>query len=83
MRKLLEEGVSTRRGIMCAHREPAYAGLQQCIRFPLTESEAVQDGTIVLPLYHQMTEAEQDRVVAAFANACTLFSGSARSQQLV
>jgi dTDP-4-amino-4,6-dideoxygalactose transaminase len=79
MQKLLEEGVSTRRGIMCAHREPAYAAMPQCVRFPLTESEAVQDRTIVLPLYHQMTEAEQDRVVAAVANACNIFDASAHS----
>jgi hypothetical protein len=24
MRKMLEFGVATRRGVMCAHREPAY-----------------------------------------------------------
>jgi perosamine synthetase len=79
MQMLLDEGISTRRGIMCAHREPAYAAMPQCVRFPLTESEAVQDRTIVLPLYHQMTEAEQDRVVAAVANACNIFDASAHS----
>jgi dTDP-4-amino-4,6-dideoxygalactose transaminase len=79
MQMLLDEGISTRRGIMCAHREPAYAAMPQCVRFPLTESEAVQDCTIVLPLYHQMTEAEQDRVVAAVANACNIFYASAHS----
>ena len=83
MQKLLDEGISTRRGVMCAHREAPYADMSQCVRFPLTESEIVQDRTIVLPLYHQMTEAEQDRVIAAVANACTLFFASARSQQLV
>jgi perosamine synthetase len=79
MQKLLNGGISTRRGVMCAHREPAYASMPRCVRFPLTESEAVQDRTIMLPLYHQMTEAEQDRVVAAVANACTLFSASVLS----
>ena len=82
MQELLDEGISTRRGVMCAHREPAYASMPGCVRFPLTESEAAQDHTVILPLYHQMTEAEQDRVVAVFANACTLFSASAPSQQL-
>lgn len=70
MQRLLDDGISTRRGVMCSHREPAYAGMPQCVRFPLTESEAVQDLTIMLPLYHQMTETEQDRVVAALANVC-------------
>src|ERR1019366_5854607 len=83
MQNLLDEGISTRGGVMCTHREPAFDSMPQCVRFSLTESEAVQDRTIVLPLYHQMTEAEQERVVAVFANACTLFSASAPSQQLV
>jgi dTDP-4-amino-4,6-dideoxygalactose transaminase len=82
MQKLLDEGISTRRGVMCAHREPVFNSMPKYVRFPLMESEAVQDRTVMLPLYHEMTEAEQDRVVAAVANACTLFSASARSQQL-
>jgi dTDP-4-amino-4,6-dideoxygalactose transaminase len=77
MQKLLDEGISTRRGVMCAHREPAYAGLPQCVRAPLVESETIQDRAIVLPLYHQMTESEQDQVVAAVANACALVPASA------
>lgn len=80
MQNLLDEGISTRRGVMCTHREPAFDSMPQCVRFSLTESEAVQDRTIMLPLYHQMTEAEQDRVVAAVANTCTLFSASAHTQ---
>jgi dTDP-4-amino-4,6-dideoxygalactose transaminase len=29
------------------------------------ESERAQDHGVILPLYHEMTEADQDRVVAA------------------
>jgi perosamine synthetase len=68
MQAMLDAGIGTRRGIMCAHREPAYqheawssgAGTKNCDR--LTESEQAQDRTILLPLFHQMTEQEQDYV---------------------
>jgi len=66
MQGMLDKGVSTRRGIMCIHREKPYAG---SARFPLPASEAAQDRTILLPLYPQMTEAEQDLVVAALGEA--------------
>jgi perosamine synthetase len=63
MQKLLDRGIATRRGIMCAHRERPYADLPQ--PHPLVESERAQDRSILLPLYAQMTEEEQDRVVTA------------------
>ena len=84
MQEMLEAGVSTRRGIMCSHREPAYANEQpwscgngpgdcgcppgKCKKLP--ESESAQDQSILLPLYHQMTEEDQDRVVEALRQAC-------------
>ncbi|MGA3213929.1 MAG: DegT/DnrJ/EryC1/StrS family aminotransferase, partial [Terriglobales bacterium] len=66
---LLDENISARRGVMCAHREAAYAGREGSCRFPLTESETVQDRTIILPLFHQMSESDQDRVVAVLERA--------------
>jgi dTDP-4-amino-4,6-dideoxygalactose transaminase len=71
MQRLLDEGVSTRRGVMNAHREPAYAGEGSWRAAPggLSRSEAAQDTAIILPLYHQMTEDEQDRVVSALDRA--------------
>ena len=68
MQRMLDLGVATRRGIMCSHREPAYAGYAS--RAGLAASEAAQDRCIVLPLYPQMTEAEQTRVAEALASAC-------------
>jgi dTDP-4-amino-4,6-dideoxygalactose transaminase len=62
MQKLLDRGVATRRGIMCAHREAPYS--EPPSRHPLIESEKAQDDCILLPIYAQMTDAEQDRVVA-------------------
>jgi dTDP-4-amino-4,6-dideoxygalactose transaminase len=83
MQRLLDLGIATRRGVMCAHREPAYpigtwtcrpAGRDcecaagTCRR--LVESEKAQDHGVILPLYHQMTEADQDRVIAALRAIC-------------
>lgn len=78
MQALLDAGISTRRGIMCSHREPAYqqeawscgAARTECNCEPgrcdrLIESERAQDRTILLPLFHQMTEQEQDYVIQA------------------
>ena len=68
MQAMLETGVSTRRGIMCSHREEAYA--DAALPHPLPHSEHAQDRSILLPLYAQMTAAEQAQVVAALAAAC-------------
>ena len=57
MQAMLDAGVSTRRGIMCSHREPAYRDVAP--RRPLPESERAQDSCILLPLYPQMTPDEQ------------------------
>lgn len=63
MQHLLDQGISTRRGVMCSHREPAYANHKQS--HDLSQSEAAQDHCILLPIYSQMTEADQVRVADA------------------
>ncbi|MBI5281973.1 MAG: DegT/DnrJ/EryC1/StrS family aminotransferase [Candidatus Solibacter usitatus] len=64
MQRLLEAGVATRRGVMCAHREGAFpAGSWR--GGSLAESEKAQDRTIMLPLFASMTEEEQDVVIEA------------------
>ncbi|MGO4706491.1 DegT/DnrJ/EryC1/StrS family aminotransferase [Microvirga sp. 2MCAF38] len=67
MQKMLDRGVATRRGIMCVHLEPAYADTKP--RFPLPESERAQKGSLLLPLFHQMTEDMQNQVVSALKDA--------------
>ena len=67
MQRMLDCGVATRRGIMCIHREEAYADVPR--RFPLPESEAAQDGCILLPLFPQMTDGMQEEVVAVLRDA--------------
>lgn len=61
MQRLLDLGISTRRGIMTSHREAPYAGELWSNRLP--QSESASDETIILPLFHQMTEEEQDYVI--------------------
>jgi dTDP-4-amino-4,6-dideoxygalactose transaminase len=78
MQFLLDRGIATRRGIMCSHREPAYAG-QGNYRTsgPLRESEAAQDHCIILPLYHEMTAEDQERVAAELKVALAEFMRTA------
>jgi perosamine synthetase len=54
MQALLDQGIATRRGVMCSHREAPYSGDKQ--RHDLRLSEDVQDHSILLPIYAQMTE---------------------------
>ena len=69
MQRMLDDGIATRRGVMNAHREPAYPPGSWRGSGPLTTGERLQETTIVLPLYHQMTPDEQDRVVASLKRA--------------
>jgi perosamine synthetase len=60
MQKLLDRGVSTRRGIMAIHREAPYRGDWDKL-LPVTNM--VTDSAIILPLHHEMTEDDHDYVV--------------------
>ncbi len=59
---LLDRGISARRGIMASHLEPAYAGTSHD---PLPVTERLTARSLILPLFHEMTEADHDRVVDA------------------
>lgn len=67
MQAMLDAGVATRRGIMCAHREAHYKGSE--VPAPLPHSEAQQDRRIILPLYVQMSDEDVRTVVAALKTA--------------
>jgi dTDP-4-amino-4,6-dideoxygalactose transaminase len=84
MQAMLDAGVSTRRGIMCAHREPAYTqepwscegivGGRPCPTEACTHlqaSEEAQERAIILPLFHEMTDADQQLVASALQVACS------------
>src|SRR5439155_12622477 len=63
MQRLLDRGVSTRRGIMLSHLELAYASHRQSQ--PLIQSEWASARSLLLPLYPQMTDDDHDAVIAA------------------
>jgi dTDP-4-amino-4,6-dideoxygalactose transaminase len=69
MQQMLDDGVSTRRGVMNAHREPAYPPGSWRAAGSLARGERAQDTVLVLPLYHQMTGDEQQRVVESLRRA--------------
>jgi dTDP-4-amino-4,6-dideoxygalactose transaminase len=59
--RLARADISARRGIMSAHRQPPYASSVQAGQLPMTDR--LTDNTIILPLFHQMSESEQARVI--------------------
>ena len=73
MQFLMDMGIAVKRGISNAHQEPAYAtrhnwacGSMNCDHAPcknLPISEQMRDTTILIPLFHGMTETEHQQVL--------------------
>jgi perosamine synthetase len=61
MQRLLDRGISTRRGIMATHREPPYRN-DRWERI-LPETNAVADESIILPLFHEMSEEQREFII--------------------
>jgi perosamine synthetase len=61
MQGLLDRGVSSRWGIMAIHREQTHRTEKWEAGLPSTN--LVTDTTIVLPLFHAMTDEELDYVI--------------------
>jgi len=59
---LARHEISARRGIMSAHRQPAYRG-RDAGDADLSVTERLADHTLILPLYHQLEDADRDRVI--------------------
>ncbi len=66
---LAAQGVSARGGIMAAHRQPAYAGHPHG---DLAVTERLTDNTLILPLFHTMTEQELETVTGVVRAAAGL-----------
>lgn len=74
--KLAEDGISARRGIMASHLQPAYAGHSgYTVALPVTER--LTANTLILPLYHDLREEEQDRVISSVLSASALTAAGA------
>lgn len=69
--------VSARRGIMAAHRQPAYAD-RDTGSAALPETEHLTDSTLILPVFHQLTEDELTQVVDALIDAARIPAGAGR-----
>ncbi len=63
MRRLLADGIPTRRGVMAIHMEQAYA----TTRVDLPHTEAAAADVVMLPLYAELPEEHQDYVLERLA----------------
>jgi perosamine synthetase len=63
MRRLLRDGIPTRRGVMAIHEEAAYPGPH----FGLEHTEAAAREVLMLPLFPDLSEDQQDYVLQRIA----------------
>ena len=63
MRRLLADGIPTRRGVMAIHEEEAYAGASG----RLEHTEAAARDVLMLPLFADLTDEQQDYVIERLA----------------
>jgi perosamine synthetase len=61
LRRFAHDGISARRGIMAAHLEPAFSEFPRP-HLPVTEN--LTRSSVILPLFHELTEDEQNAVVS-------------------
>jgi perosamine synthetase len=66
MQKMLDAGISTRRGIMTTHRETAYKSEYAGLSLPV--SEKASDRSIILPLYVPMDDGDVQKVIETFTS---------------
>lgn len=65
MQKMLDAGISTRRGIMTSHRETAYKLEAAGVHLP--QSENASDNSIIIPLYVPMKDEDIDFIISKFS----------------
>lgn len=69
MQLMLDEGIATRRGVMCSHREKSYQDFPQ--KHSLQHSEKAQEQVVLLPIYPQLFEEEIIHIVNILKKALT------------
>ena len=67
MKKLWRQGISTKRGILTAHREPAYRRLFKNLTLPV--SEDASDRSLLIPLYVPMAKKDINTVIRGIRSA--------------
>ncbi|WP_255769392.1 DegT/DnrJ/EryC1/StrS family aminotransferase [Pseudarthrobacter sulfonivorans] len=60
--RLADAGISARRGIMAAHRQPAYRG-RDTGNAGLRHTERMTDRTLILPVFHELDTVSMNRVI--------------------
>ncbi|MGH7446743.1 MAG: DegT/DnrJ/EryC1/StrS family aminotransferase, partial [Longimicrobiales bacterium] len=73
MQHMLDQGISTRRGVMCMHREQPYATGS----FTLPISEACQDAFVILPLYTGLATDDLERITEELSRAVAVCQSAA------
>jgi dTDP-4-amino-4,6-dideoxygalactose transaminase len=71
MRNLLHDGIATRRGVMAIHEEASYADRAPQSAPELPHTEAATRETLMLPLFPDLSEEQQDYVLERL-EACML-----------
>jgi perosamine synthetase len=66
MQKMLDAGISSRRGIMTTHRETAYKQEYNGLSLPVSEKAC--DRSIILPLYIPMKDEDIQKVIDTFTS---------------
>ncbi|MFI5217604.1 MAG: DegT/DnrJ/EryC1/StrS family aminotransferase [Candidatus Limnocylindria bacterium] len=65
--ELQRRGVASRRGLMASHLEPCHRDARRAGPLPETNLAAAQ--TLLLPIFHELSEADQDYVTACLREA--------------
>ena len=69
MQALLDDGISTRRGVMNAHLSRPIRQERGVLRRGTVSNEAKKPRTRPSPLFHDLDEGDQDRVIDAVTRA--------------
>jgi dTDP-4-amino-4,6-dideoxygalactose transaminase len=69
MQHLLERHISTRRAIMAIHRELPYRSERG--ESSLLQTNLATETGLILPLFHQMTDSDQDYIIESLINVRT------------
>jgi dTDP-4-amino-4,6-dideoxygalactose transaminase len=68
--RLAEAGISARRGIMAAHRQPAYRW-RDTGNSLLQYTERLNDRTLILPVFHELDDESLSRIIRAIRDTAT------------
>jgi dTDP-4-amino-4,6-dideoxygalactose transaminase len=70
LERLGEAGISARRGIMAAHRQPAYRWRDTGSSL-LQHTERLNDRTLILPVFHELDDDSLSRIISTIRSAAT------------